>query len=275
MIMNCRLCASADKSLLLKDNGCRIVRCDGCGFVSAEHDFSPDELKKTYDGYFPLDKPTAIFDNLAKRNNIYSHAVQALEKSMPGHGKLLDVGAAFGNFLLLSQDKGWLPYGLDLNPRAVAFMNNELHIPAAVRDLLDYDGESGFKAITFIDTLEHVNRPLEYLKKSASLLEDDGIIYIRVPNVVFHLAKTRFMRLFKPAYQGMEAPLHINHFSPETLELALVKSGFADIRITPSPQEDADEPAKKIYGWLVGIIFKITGSCRFANMIEATAKKKI
>ena len=68
--------------------------------------------------------------------------------------------------------------------------------------------------------LEHSHRPVNLLKKLASVLSAGGVLYIEVPNLNSGCAKF-FGRNWKLFY----VPRHINHFTKESLRTICLKAG--------------------------------------------------
>ena len=87
--------------------------------------------------------------------------------------------------------------------------------------------ERSFDVITMWQALEHVHQPLEILQSAHQLLCPGGKIIITVPNIdclAFHL--------FGTAWNGLDLPRHLVHFSPTTLRLMLKRAGFRPGRVT-------------------------------------------
>ncbi|MGB9105459.1 MAG: class I SAM-dependent methyltransferase, partial [Terriglobales bacterium] len=85
---------------------------------------------------------------------------------------------------------------------------------------------TSFDAVTMLDVLEHVLDPVAELQHARALLRPAGILVVRVPNTVFHLAKTRVCRMLNVSDIGLQARYHLNHFTPRTLRFTLQNAGF-------------------------------------------------
>jgi len=270
--MVCRLCRSGDLKFILLENNYEISQCVNCDLVQIRHDFKKAKLMDYYNEYLAGDKEK-IYRAFFFRADIFRKIIKKIDRLVPDRGKLLDVGAAVGNFIKIAQDDGWQTTGLEINESAAAFIKEKLGLEAKAIDLLDHNDQIKYRVVTFIDTLEHLNEPLDYLKKACLILENNGIIYLRVPNIKLHLLKTKIMRSFNRHYQGLELPSHICHFSPQTLKLILEKSGFVGIDVFPGSQEFLRKGIiKKLFQpivYLAYYIFKINVS----NTLEASAVK--
>jgi len=135
---------------------------------------------------------------------------------------LLDVGCATGNFIKdLANTGNWRVTGVEPDPYAANIaagkgltIINEPFETAPIE-------ENSFDVITFWDVLEHMHFPLEGLKKAWSLLDDHGLILLRLPN-----AASWDARLFQHYWAGIDAPRHLYLFDPTTINDLLTRAGF-------------------------------------------------
>jgi SAM-dependent methyltransferase len=91
--------------------------------------------------------------------------------------KVLDVGCFRGDLLAHLGD-GWEKFGIEpsIDARLVA-ETRSVHVLAETVEALDREADR-FGAITMIDVIEHLPRPLEALRKLASMLEPGGRLVI-------------------------------------------------------------------------------------------------
>src|SRR6056297_1374060 len=71
------------------------------------------------------------------------------------------------------------------------------------------DDRDKFDLITMWHVLEHVHDLQETVAKIESLLADNGILVIAVPNIESHDAK-----LYRKDWVALDTPRHLYHFSP-------------------------------------------------------------
>jgi len=94
-----------------------------------------------------------------------------------------------------------------------------------------------FDFVTMIDVLEYLQDPNSVLQKIHAIIQDDGILMIRVPNVNFILLKAFVLsKIFgKGAHTKYDflnplgywmAQEHLYNFSDTTLQKLLAKHGF-------------------------------------------------
>lgn len=136
---------------------------------------------------------------------------------------VLDFATGNGRFAFLSK-KAFPLARID----AVDYQSNPPELLKTRSALLSYQSLSEFKWTKKYDliflrhVLEHSHRPVDFLKKLASVLSaKGGVIYIEVPNLNSGCAKF-FGRNWKLFY----VPRHINHFTKESLRAVCIKAGL-------------------------------------------------
>jgi SAM-dependent methyltransferase len=89
------------------------------------------------------------------------------------------------------------------------------------------------EVVTFWESLEHVSRPLDALKKSSRALKKNGVLVIECPNW-----EALERRIFGNRWFHYDPPRHITHFTPKGLKKMLSDRGFETIeqRIVFAPE---------------------------------------
>lgn len=122
-------------------------------------------------------------------NKLFIHLIDRREpvlsylvKNKSSESKLLDVGCGNGNFLKHSQ-KYFKCEGFDLSTDAIQLLKTEVpNIKLSVNNLFAYSNKSLFEIVTCFDVLEHLVDPTNALIKLKSLINDEGLIAISMPN---------------------------------------------------------------------------------------------
>ncbi|MFQ5674808.1 MAG: class I SAM-dependent methyltransferase [bacterium] len=224
----CPFCGSEKDNEFLKandrlnpngDREFRLVICSKCNFIFLNPRPTRATISAFYEreGYQPflstLSNPgllDQVYD-LARRFAIRSKR-HTIEKLMPP-GKLLDVGCGTGEFLFEMQRHGWQVEGLETDERAAEFARDRYQLKILSDDLQRCNfSSSQFDVITLWHVLEHLYAPLTALKKVRNLLTDNGFILIAAPNVASFDA-----RFYKANWVALDAPRHLQHFTPETM----------------------------------------------------------
>lgn len=160
---------------------------------------------------------------------IVSNRPDMLRKTLPlyGQGRLLDFGCGSGSFLLRMRQQGWKVTGLDVSQAVVERLRSDLGLHALTGTLPHPAlANASFDIITMWQALEHVHQPLDILGAARQLLAPGGKLIVAVPNI-----DSLAFRLFGSAWNGLDLPRHLIHFSPNTLRLMLQRTGFRPGRV--------------------------------------------
>lgn len=138
---------------------------------------------------------------------------------------LLDIGAGTGDFLVTATNRKWNAEGVEPNYNA--------RMRAQEKGVeLNYDMSSltdrKFKVITLWHVLEHLPDLENQIEKMTSLLEEDGILVIAVPN--FKSYDADHYQNFWAAY---DVPRHLWHFSRTAIEKLFSKHKMQIIKTKP------------------------------------------
>jgi SAM-dependent methyltransferase len=172
-------------------------------------------------------------DRLTRRSHVGGGAAA-------GAPMLLDVGAHAGRFMHLAQRAGWRVEGIELNPRTAACAARRTGAPVhqVNAHALAVNGHH-YGAITLIDVLEHIPLPVALLTTLAKLAAPGGWVAIKVPCGPSQWHKERVLSaLLRERDVSLAGNLvHVNHFSPRSLTLALERAGFCQPTVKTAPPE--------------------------------------
>lgn len=160
-----------------------------------------------------------IIKNIALKNKV------KLINAKSSKGKLLDIGAGTGDFLVVAKNDGWDTTGIEPSKKAktiaikkgVAFADN-------LSDLNDHS----FDVITMWHVLEHVPNLDQYILELKRLLKPAGTILIAVPN--FKSFDAGYYGRFWAAY---DVPRHIWHFSKTSIKKLFAEKEMELIEVLP------------------------------------------
>ncbi len=139
-----------------------------------------------------------------------------------GEGKLLDIGCGNGRYLSTMRKLGWRTSGVEKSPKASRYAREELHLDVNTGDLLDYKyHDKSFDAVTMWHSLEHLYEPFQTLKEIGRMLNNDGLLVVAVPNIDSFVAK-----VFKTYWYGLQLPIHLIAFTPDSITKMLKSAGF-------------------------------------------------
>ena len=138
-----------------------------------------------------------------------------------GDGRLLDFGCGNGQYLSYMAKLGWHVHGMDMSTLAVETCQAKgLQAVAGIRPDQTYAPEY-FDVVTLWHVLEHVPSPTETLQHIHTVLKPGGKLIVAVPNIDSTLSHS-----LKQYWYFLDVPRHLTHFTPETLNMVLNKSGY-------------------------------------------------
>jgi len=232
-----------------------LVRCAGCGFGQPEA--LPTLARffdRMYDQRWSEDWVEREFDSPYK-DLIFRTILRELDSRVlvtaPGARgdssrvrRLLDIGAHAGRFMHVAKQDGWSVEGIELNPRTAACAARRTGAPVhQVNARALVSDNRCFDAITLTDVLEHIPDPVALLTTVAKLVAPGGAIAIKVPCGRSQWHKERVLSAIRPSHAVSLAGnlVHVNHFTPASLRMALERAGFATIVVrTAAPELPPD-----------------------------------
>ena len=215
-----------------------LVRCARCGFGQpAALPSLPDYFGRMYDQRWSDAWMEAEYREGTK-DLIFRETLRDLARRIPAERRtLLDLGAHVGRLIGLAAEEGWRAEGIELNPRTSAYAARATGLPVHRADLRDLQAEGRrYAAVTLVDVLEHIPEPVGALRAVRGVLEPGGWIAVKVPHGPNQLLKEtirgRVFRGYRPTVA--DNLVHVSHFTPRALRMALEQAGFAEIEIRPA-----------------------------------------
>lgn len=200
------------------------VICKKCGFVFT----NPLPPRDTYERFYveayekfykyTLTRPASGFGQnepayLTKR-------LDWIESVKPLNGaRLLDVGPGQGRILWWSQRRGAVVMGIEPSPLlSQDLVNLGLTCVCSSLENLQMQTNNTFDIIVMSHVLEHFYDPNTALEKCKTILTDNSILVVEVPNILkpFRSLDRYFLRY-----------VHPSSFSSQTLRALLEKHGFS------------------------------------------------
>jgi SAM-dependent methyltransferase len=218
-----------------------VCRCRACGFAQPERiPALPRYFERMYDQRWSADWVATEFTSTYK-DVIFRRILDVLGSRVTSTPRaLLDIGSHAGRFLQMAVTAGWRVEGTEINPRTAAYAAEHsgvvVHRLPAEQVL---DREARFDAVTLTDVLEHIPEPMTLLSKVRRVLGDGGWIAVKVPCGPVQALKESWRARLDTRYRATLADnlVHVCHFSPRSLRLALSRAGFEEITIEVAPPE--------------------------------------
>ena len=138
----------------------------------------------------------------------------------PRGGICLEIGCSNGVFLDLFKEKKYETWGVEPSGSAKVAKRKGHKIINAIFEEAKLP-EDYFDLVIFNHTLEHMDNPVEVLKKVHKILKKDGIVFIDVPN--FGSLSSKILGKRWPYLLPKE---HKHQFTKESLTRLLREAGF-------------------------------------------------
>ncbi|MGK7393786.1 MAG: class I SAM-dependent methyltransferase [Candidatus Cyclobacteriaceae bacterium M3_2C_046] len=237
-IENCPICNHSQftnhlicKDYLVSHESFSIVNCENCQFKFT----NPRPTDKKLDNYYQSDqyishsnKSQDIISFLYKliRNYTISKKLKLIKSLKPGFRSLLDVGCGTGDFLNYCQNKGLKVQGVEPNETA---RNQTIAKNIVVyKEIYGIDNSIKYDIITLWHVLEHLPDLNKNLTTLAEKLEDNGLLFIAVPN--YESYDSKYYREYWAAY---DVPRHLYHFNKSNMAQLLNKHYLKIISVFP------------------------------------------
>lgn len=218
-----------------------LARCSACGFGQPDRlPTLPRFFDRMYDQRWSDAWIEQEFESDCK-DLIFRTILRELDRrTSRGPRHLLDIGAHAGRFLRVAREAGWEVEGIELNPRTAAFAARRTGATVHRVNAHTLAASGGrFCAITLTDVLEHIPEPVTLLTTVARLAEPGGSIAVKVPCGRSQWHKERLLSALSRSREISLAGnlVHVNHFTPRSLRMALERSGFQHVRVRVAAPE--------------------------------------
>ena len=187
--------------------------------------------------------------------------VSLINSYQPLKGRILDIGAGTGDFLLEAKNQNWDILGIEPNDKAKG-----IAVGKGIKfgDTIEKLESNSFDVITMWHVLEHVPDVEHQVAELKRLLKPSGTIIIAVPNFKSYDAK--YYREFWAAY---DVPRHLWHFSKTAIEKLFDKQNmnledikpmwFDSFYVSLLSEKYKSGKMNFISGFFIGLISNVSG----------------
>lgn len=235
----CPVCDSEKKSLFLTciDNTVSkkpfdLQECGTCGFVFTSPRPQNSDLGMFYesDEYIShSNTKKGIVSRLYQsvRNRTLRQKL-ALINSRQKKGALLDIGCGTGEFANVMKQDGWAVRGIEPGDKAREAATQNYGLDVQPEEALANIAPASMDVITMWHVLEHVPDLQGRVKELKSILKQDGLLIIAVPNRNSHDAA-----YYGKHWAAYDVPRHLWHFRPQDIRALFGPQGFEVKEVLP------------------------------------------
>lgn len=141
--------------------------------------------------------------------------------------RVLDIGAGLGVFLARFLEKAahpWIATAAESDPLACSHLRSLKRFRVIQETFPGKKKLGKFDLCTLNKVVEHVSRPVEFLKKTKlALSQQKGILYLELPD--------KLTIDYRPPTDNILGALHHHLYDPKSITVLLEKSGFSPIQV--------------------------------------------
>lgn len=230
--MKCIICNNSNLTKVSEktrdSNKHSVMKCSKCDMVQ----LSPIPTERENQEFYNqgkqiknINEPTKI--NILRRNQKSDTIRRAnfLSKFAPPNSTILDIGAGFGFFIEEVRKRNFQPTGIEISRFARKISEKITDVPVLNIDIIRESLKMKFDVITLFHVLEHIRKPIEFLRVLRSNLKQNGKLIIEVPNFDDLMVKSN------DAYRNFYwQRAHLLYFNKKTLMYVVKKAGFLNCK---------------------------------------------
>ncbi|CAM3597809.1 class I SAM-dependent methyltransferase [Flavobacterium chungbukense] len=167
---------------------------------------SEDYISHTDNKRSLFEKAYHFVKNIALQNKL-----NLINTEQPQKGKLLDIGAGTGDFLLTAKNNGWETIGVEPSDKAKNIAKQKGI--SFVEEISTLENHS-LDVITMWHVLEHVPDLEHQIQELKRLLKPTGTLIVAVPNY-----KSFDANHYQAFWAAFDVPIHFWHFSKKSIQV--------------------------------------------------------
>lgn len=206
MTETCLLCNSNAVFLFSKIDWQQIFnfyKCCNCTHVF----ISPTPSEATLNSFYNVEYYVPDFqkDKVRKKASFVFNYISEINKPM------LEIGCSYGFFLEYMREKGVVVDGLELSQKASQCAKEKgFHVLCGSVESVSISKK--YQCIFLFDVLEHIPNPKSFLFHLIKILDNNGEIYLTVPN-----QNSLEYKIFKKYWEWSSPPAHLHFFNNKSI----------------------------------------------------------
>lgn len=203
-------------------------KCGSCSICYTYPSPPLELLEKIYSGeYWLRENKVGVTKSLTGIVQSFNRArlaamIQPLTKRLSPGDRILEVGCGSGQLAVYLHQSGYDVDVTDVSQEILTEISDNYGIKGYCGDLQNIVfPPQPYQAVIFNNVLEHLHAPGENLLRAHQLLDQNGYVFIEVPNI-----DSIQFTLFRENWFPLQLPEHLFHFSPRSLQGIITELGF-------------------------------------------------
>lgn len=179
---------------------------------------------------------------------------------------ILDIGSCMGDFLKASQKYYTNCVGVDVSENMAHFTENQLKTKIHIGDYVDIKFDEKYSCVHMSHVIEHIPNPNEWIQKTKTILEENGILVMSIPNM--NSLDRRFKLFLKRIglrkgnwKDNSRTPDHLFEPTISSTKRLFAKNGFKVLDFYTYSRSDMN--ASTLFGRIYNRKFKLGSNLRF------------
>ena len=201
-------------------NGVSLLYCTNCTVHVLKQIPNQESLDTYYSTHYLMSASEVLASEHRRMFRLpeqYWLISQIQKQGLKSGDRILDIGCDKGYFLDICRRFGFEVYGIEPSQSAKSYtMSIGLNIAPSIKDV-----QPSFQALTLWHVLEHFTEPRNLLEQCQYLLDDNGFIFIRVPDFA-----SFWSRVLGRNWIWFQPHNHYVHYSKKSLCTLIESVGF-------------------------------------------------
>jgi 2-polyprenyl-3-methyl-5-hydroxy-6-metoxy-1,4-benzoquinol methylase len=261
----CRACGLSDSEFLFQVGDNRVARCLGCTHVFLDVVHTPESIREMYESYenpgndFYFER---IDDEVTSHFDSYLRRCREHCKTGSRSLRLLDIGCGNGALLSRAKKHSFVCEGIETCAPLADAVRKKLDCPVHTTLLSECRfPPDTFDVITMYDLIEHLQDPIEDLRRVQLWLKPRGVLFVLTPNDKALLRRVARMA-FHASFQRIRKPMntlyyahHLSYFTDRSLRSLFEGIGLDVVQTDTRNQEMARLNVSGMERLAVSLIF--------------------
>ncbi len=242
----CPVCGSKEWTKRHRIDAWTIEECNTCGFAHIDPMPVRENRAECYSEEKVVGRNVKQKNSLQKLSRFLKRLFSKVTKRdksaifynrlcryLPPKSKILDIGCGDGSFICKAKEN-FVCTGIEISDYLASLAKKHSGIKVITGNFLNTEFNSEkYDGVTLISLLEHLDDPLQAMKKCFEFLRQGGVLLVKTVN--YNCLNRRIKR---GGWTGFRPPDHVVYFNPSNLKLLLKKVGFKKIKISAMPFND-------------------------------------